>query len=280
MGDMVTTTWLFEKMKKPEFLDRFKPFADFHEDCKKGTLPAYSLVEPRFFSNDLFPANDQHPSAHTIWDGELLLKEIYESLRASPLWEKSALLITYDEHGGLYDHVPSPQKGIPNPDGINSNDSCCIFNFTRLGIRVPTILVSPWVEKGSVEHYAKGPTPTSHYEHSSLPATLKKMFGLKSYLTKRDEWAGTFDHLFNRTTPRTDCPLTMPTPRIPADADKRHEFEWKQPISELQQNLITSMAAALGEKLDINSIKNELEGSLFMAQAAQKFLANLATPNK
>lgn len=58
----------------------------------------------------------------------------------------------------------------------------------------------------AVLHEPSGPEPTSQFEHSSIPATLKKIFNLKEFLTKRDAWAGTFDAAINRTSPRTDCP--------------------------------------------------------------------------
>ncbi|GAA0143708.1 phospholipase [Lithospermum erythrorhizon] len=68
-----------------------------------------------------------------------------------------------------------------------------IFGFDRLDVRVPTILISPWIERGTVLHEPSGPYPTSEFEHSSIPATVKKMLNLNEFLTKRDSWAGTFD---------------------------------------------------------------------------------------
>ncbi|KAK9159051.1 hypothetical protein Scep_005625 [Stephania cephalantha] len=139
------------------------------------------------------------------------VKEVYETLRASPQWKEMALLITYDEHGGFYDHVPTPVEGVPSPDGIKGPDPF-YFNFDRLGVRVPTLLISPWIDKGTVIHEADGPTPYSQFEHSSIPATVKKLFNLDSnFLTKRDAWAGTFEKYFHlRDTPRDDCPEKLP----------------------------------------------------------------------
>lgn len=73
--------------------------------------------------------------------------------------------------------------GIPNPDGLNSEDPP--FDFTRIGVRVPTIAISPWIRKGKLVHEPNGPTPNSQFEHSSIPATLKKLFDLPEFLTKR-----------------------------------------------------------------------------------------------
>ncbi|CAG8758466.1 4146_t:CDS:2, partial [Ambispora leptoticha] len=126
-------------------------------------------------------------------------------LRASPQWNNSLLIITYDEHGGFYDNVPPPSN-VPPPDNVTAP----IFNFDRLGIRVPTLLISPWINKGIVVH--NPPKNGSYFEHSSIPATLKKIFDLPSFLTRRDAWAGTFEYLWDNTnSPRTDTPTTLPS---------------------------------------------------------------------
>ena len=78
-----------------------------------------------------------HPD-HDVSLGEELVKQIYENLRASPIWEESVFMITYDEHGGFFDHV-HPPTNVPNPDGKNSTDDP--FDFTRLGVRIPTVCV-------------------------------------------------------------------------------------------------------------------------------------------
>ena len=100
-----------------------------------------------YFYKNLFPAIDDHPS-HDVAVGQRFVKEVYETLRASPQWKEMALLITYDEHGGFYDHVPTPVTGVPNPDGIIGPDPFH-FRFDRLGVRVPTLIISPWIDKGT-----------------------------------------------------------------------------------------------------------------------------------
>lgn len=92
-------------------------------------------------------ANDDHPS-HDVANGQKLVKEVYETLRTSPQWNQSLLVITYDEHGGFYDHVQTPYVNVPSPDG-NTAPPPTFFKFDRLGVRVPTIMVSPWIIKGS-----------------------------------------------------------------------------------------------------------------------------------
>ena len=127
---------------------RFHRVGKFFEAAKAGGLPRLSWVEPQYFDSNASFANDYHPP-HDVRRGEQLVKRVYEALRASPLWEQTLLIITFDEHGGYYDHVPTPQTGVPSPDGIAGEyDS---FGFNRLGVRVPTFVVSPWVDKGTGE---------------------------------------------------------------------------------------------------------------------------------
>ncbi|HLN37462.1 MAG TPA: alkaline phosphatase family protein [Xanthobacteraceae bacterium] len=118
---------------------------DFLSDCAAGTLPAYSFLEPRFFT----PQNDMHPSTPGAWSdgsgppdvgpvllGELLVWQVYDAIRNSPKRDRTLLIITFDEHGGCYDHVPPPgQVTAPDLTGDTLEDN---FDFTRLGIRIPT----------------------------------------------------------------------------------------------------------------------------------------------
>merc|ERR1712048_812307 len=92
----------------------------FFGDARTGELPAYSFINPRLGANltTHLGSNDQHPD-HDVRAGEVFLKDIYEALRASPTWNETLLVITYDEHGGFYDHVPPP-TGVPPPDSETS----------------------------------------------------------------------------------------------------------------------------------------------------------------
>ena len=102
------------------------------------------MIEQRFFHLLSIPGNDDHPS-HDIGEGQKFIKEVYEALRGSPQWNEMLFVITYDEHGGFYDHVPMPVDGVPSPDDIVGPEP---FKFDRLGVRVPTIFISPWIEPG------------------------------------------------------------------------------------------------------------------------------------
>nr|XP_043635481.1 non-specific phospholipase C1 isoform X2 [Erigeron canadensis] len=228
----IPATLFFKSLRKLKYVTKFHEYdLKFKYHAKNGKLPNYVVVEQRYFDVNVFPANDDHPS-HDVAIGQAFVKEVYETLRASPQWNEMALLITYDEHGGFYDHVPTPLDNVPNPDGIIGPEPY-YFGFDRLGVRVPTLLISPWIDKGTVIHEPNGPNPYSQFEHSSIPATVKKLFNLESdFLTKRDEWAGTFENYFNlRDTPRDDCPEKLPEvkvslrPRGPKEDMRLTEFQ-------------------------------------------------------
>ena len=146
----IPVTLFYKSLRKLKHLFKFHNYAlKFKLHAMLGKLPNYVVIEQRYFDVDKFPANDDHPS-HDVALGQKLVKEVYETLRKSPQWKEMALLITYDEHGGFYDHVPTPVSGVPSPDGITGPDPF-YFRFDRLGVRVPTILVSPWIDKGTGE---------------------------------------------------------------------------------------------------------------------------------
>jgi len=213
------------------------------------------------------PANDEHPS-HDVTLGELLIKHVYDTLRNSSYWNQTLLIVTYDEHGGFFDHVPTPQTGVPNPDGRNS--TLPPFNFDRLGVRIPTVMASPWINQGTVVHEADGPTSTSQFEHSSIAATLKTLFGLSDFLTKRDEWAGQFTSvLTQRTTPRTDCPLTMPDPALSAETVQTTA---KRPLNDLQKSLIRLSSSLHGSLYDGEDLANEESGAIYIQEQMEKLL--------
>lgn len=151
----------------------FGTYEQFLSDCDKGNLPAYSFIEPNFNDHDSDAgeeaANDQHPD-HDVRAGEAFIASIYQRIKNNPnLWQSTALLIVYDEHGGIFDHVPPP---VCTRDqftaSANDTGTGMPFAFDRLGVRVPAILVSPWVPKGSIVNRV--------FDHASIPATITKFF--------------------------------------------------------------------------------------------------------
>ena len=101
-----------------KYIKNFHQFdLHFKKHCEEGKLPNYVVIEQRYFDLLSIPGNDDHPS-HDISEGQRFVKEVYETLRASPQWNEMLFLILYDEHGGFYDHVPTPTDGVPSPDDI------------------------------------------------------------------------------------------------------------------------------------------------------------------
>jgi len=118
--------------------------------------------------------NDYHPP-HNICRGETFLAELYNTIRKSPYRDKILLLITFDEHGGCFDHVPPPTGAKPPMPSPVSRDG--EFHFDRFGVRVPAIVVSSYVESGTVFRAADNQIP---YDHTSIPATLGDWLSLAS----------------------------------------------------------------------------------------------------
>jgi len=187
---------------QPELFGTYK---DFMDGCKKGQLPDYCFIEPNYNDHDGDDgeqlASDQHPD-HNIQAGESFIASVYQAIKNNAnLWKSTALLVVYDEHGGIYDHVPPPPC---TPDGFvaSANDTGigAEFKFDRLGVRVPAILISPWVPKGTV-------VDGRIFEHASIPATVTEHFiGAYDQRSPREKQAETFLDLLTSPTQRTDCP--------------------------------------------------------------------------
>ena len=210
-----------------EYQDQFYgSLDDFESDCADDDLPSYCFLEPRYSSglvNDTFlPQNDQHPDSD-VREGEELIFRIYQAIRSNRrVWESSMFVIVYDEHGGLYDHVTPPATVAPD----NSPPDDLKFDFKRLGVRVPAVIVSAYT-KNLVIH-------DKQFDHTSLIATARKLFTgqwTDNKMGARAAQAGTFDEVaMNLTEPRLDhvhiplSPSRHPLPSKPAlnDLQKKH----------------------------------------------------------
>lgn len=191
----------------------FGLFDQFLADCRNGTLPGYSFVEPNYSDHEEngipVMASDQHPD-HDVREGERLIARVYNAIKGNPqLWESTALLITYDEHGGVYDHVAPP--ACP-PDGFVAQPADTQtgkpFLFDRLGVRVPAVLVSPWVAKGTVVPGVDEPDARI-FEHACIPKTVTDFFVPGFDAAKRsprEQAAERFTDLLTLNQMRTDTP--------------------------------------------------------------------------
>ncbi len=198
--------------------DHFGGLNDFITHCADGNLPAYSFVEPRFIT----PHNDMHPSTYgsilyapdkkagEVMLGELLVWKVYDAIRTSPKADRTLLIITFDEHGGCYDHVAPPDVTPPDLYGYKLEDD---FDFKRLGVRVPTIMIS--------SHIAKNTVVNTPMHHGSFMKTAGKKWdkivpGKFPPLTARVADAPEFTEVFTSTAVREakDWPV-LPKPVIP-----------------------------------------------------------------
>jgi phospholipase C len=169
---------------------RYHLMPAFFEDCRgnAGDFPAFAFIEPSYFGSG---QNDQHPATDPR-AGDALLGQIYNAIRSNQaLWESTLLVCLQDEHGGFYDHEPPP-AAVP-PDGHHEE-----YTFDRFGVRVPAVLISPWIAAG-VDH-----TP---YDHTSVLKYLMDKWGLGT-LGDRTAAANSFGGVIG-TTLRTDTPASV-----------------------------------------------------------------------
>jgi phospholipase C len=189
----------------PYFATHFSTIFDFYEEALSGTLPDYAFLEPNMFH----PHTDMHPPGAARWrhdfhfpapdamaGGERLLARVYDAVRSSSSRVGSSnantlLLVTFDEHGGTYDHVPPPKAAPPDPAAPVGEEG---FRFDRSGVRIPTIAISAWVDARTVV--------TSEYRSTSMIRTLRERWDLGPPLTERDATAPDLAPILSRTVPR------------------------------------------------------------------------------
>jgi phospholipase C len=225
-------------------LDCFRRFdKDFKKDVDQGRLPNYSFVVPRFTGTKTHASNSQH-APHDIRFGDLLIADTYDTLRANDaVWEKCALIVLYDEHGGFYDHVAPPSA--VNPDGINSvrpddvkeahHSAPPPFAFDRLGPRVPCLIASPWVGKKIVE--------SRQLQHTSILKTVRQRFGIAKSLSAREERATTFESVFDQSTARNTI-KKLPRVTVPVASDPDHPSNPANlPLDTLNREMVRGVAA-------------------------------------
>jgi len=200
----------------PYFATHFRTIYDFFAEAAAGQLPNYAFIEPNMFH----PHTDMHPHSGAKWaedlgirapdtliGGERLLADVYNAIRTSPDGPGSsplntALVVTFDEHGGTFDHVPPP--GAPSPESGRCEED---FRFDRLGIRIPTVIVSAWTDERTVV--------TDNFQSTSVIRTLREWWQLPGPLTVRDGSAPSFLPILSRLSPRPVSSWPTVTPREP-----------------------------------------------------------------
>jgi phospholipase C len=176
---------------------RLAGIEQFFDDARSGRLPSVCSVEPTFFGA---AANDDHPP-HDFERGQAFLSAVINAVAQGPQWSRSLIVVTYDEHGGFYDHVPPPTV----------EDERAAEGFDQLGVRVPGLVISPWARRGHVSSVVT--------EHSSVPAFVEWLYGLEP-LTVRDANASFFlDTLDIDRIRRADPRPAPPLPVLDLDPD-------------------------------------------------------------
>lgn len=179
-------------------------YEDFAGDVAQSDYSAaYTYIEPSYDALAGFKCGtSQHP-LNDVTRGESLIKNLYEAIRNSRAWNTSLLIITWDEHGGFFDHAIPPAAVPPGDTAPTDSNSEFGFTFGQYGVRVPALVISPLIPRKLIDHRV--------YDHSSLPATLEACFGLNA-LTQRDAHANNLTPLLSLSNPRADAPTQLPAP--------------------------------------------------------------------
>lgn len=212
--------------------------SEFYERASEGTLPAVSWVDPNFtLQEHVFGkgySNDDHPPAD-IRRGQRLVARIYNYLLLgrNDAWKKTLFIVVYDEHGGFYDHVP-PEPAVA-PNALNAS------KFERYGVRVPALVMSPYIPAGRISH--------TIYDHTSILKTILNRFckrpdGSIPHMSRRVDDAADLEPLLSLTTARTDCkpaPMIMvdESTHVPAHFKMKAGLETLGPLSTTDVDLST-----------------------------------------
>lgn len=205
--------------------------SSFLDDISQNKLAPYSFIEPRYLSNyapTKVAPNSNHPGVGKlpsfehyaptdVTNGEILLANVYNALRNSSLWPNTLLIVTYDEHGGLYDHVPPPQNATEPGTSVPAA-RLNGYPFNSFGPRVPALIISPWVPAGSTVRPVNVP-----FDHTTIIKTVWETFNLSTpttpYLTLRDNAAESILPALSLSSPSNNPgPVQVPTAPKPASS--------------------------------------------------------------
>lgn len=261
-GD-VPNSLVLSHQRRPSSAVHYRLMHEFNQAVQgpANAFPAFSFIEPNYFKGE---QNDDHPS-HSTMRAQRLLAQVYNAVRRNAdLWNSTLMIVLYDENGGFYDHV-EPPAAVP-PDQFQSK-----FRFDRLGVRVPALLISPWVDRRVL---------STTFDHTSLLKYLTEKWNL-SPLTERVKQARTFADAI-RSSPRTeaDTPKSVPVPPLVAMATATglSDEELAEPRNDLQRALLV-LSQNLGEQTVVPSpgpVVMEAAGPIMEGVAArQKVLAFL-----
>ncbi|WAS92843.1 phospholipase C [Nannocystis punicea] len=194
----------------PDSRTQRHPISQYFADAKAGQLPAVSFVNATFDAPESKATWEHPPSVSQL--GQLFSAQVIDALLKSPNWPRSALFFAYDEHGGLFDHVPPPAACPPDAHTPELQPHDQSGRFDRLGPRVPFIVVSPYAKKHYVGHEV--------YDHTSILRFIEARFVLPA-LTARDANALAPWDMFDFSAPPHATPPAVTLPKVDAAAVAR-----------------------------------------------------------
>jgi phospholipase C len=227
------SSWLLLRNLLPQHVLHYRPIDDFFSSVRdEKSFPEFAFLEPKYFGAD---ENDDHPP-HNVMKGEKFIADVYNALRSNPdLWNSSLLAIFFDEHGGFYDHVVPP--GAVAPDDHQQE-----YTFDQLGVRVPALLISPWVSR-TVDH--------TQFDHTSVLKYLIDKWGLGS-LGRRAAAATSIAAALREPRPRTD---TVGFLRVPYTELMPEHPDWEANDSSGHQQALQLFADHLEAQMGAVSIQ-------------------------
>jgi len=203
---------LLKKQRNPHNLSKYFHFSKFKDDVISGKLPYLSIVETEYTYESL---NDRS-SPYKHMTGERLVATVYDAVRSNnSVWESSIIFLYYDENGGFYDHVLPPKTVAPH-DNFNSEGKYGAYphwTFDRYGVRVPAMLISPWVAAGVCSQI---------YDHTSVLAYILRTLGLR-HLTNRDAQANDFTNVLLES--KREIPFKPLLPIFEEEARREYPIE-------------------------------------------------------
>jgi phospholipase C len=226
----------------------FRPFSQFASDMSGGDVAGYTFIEPKYGLPSYSGGNSQHPTG-TISLGEILIKAVHTAIFKQSVGAHSALLITWDEHGGFYDHVAPPAAVPPGDPPLNHNRAKLPRNcaFDRFGVRVPAVLISPWLPAGLGSNVFGRNTK---FDHSSVVRALRSTFALDDashkQLTERDNASPDWNSKL-LATPRT-INLKLPAVAVP---------KLKRPVPSLEE--VAASGPPSGNLLGVSQIAVDID---------------------
>jgi phospholipase C len=248
----VSNTYAFQAQlwwETKHFFDLDQFYCDIQDET---TFPSYTFLEPNYMWQVGPPVraeNDEHPESgnvnvpghpSNVLLGEALLFNIFTALTKSPGWDSTLFIVTFDEHGGTFDHAVPPSA--VSPDGIvipKGQLGYSGFPFDRLGVRVPAVVISPLIEAGTISNTV--------YDHTSIIKTVINTFGMNTTLLKREEQANDLSGVVNRTTPRTDIPQITPRPTPLTTPEMAARFA-DVPLNGLQKSMMLALMRVVQER--------------------------------